>query len=260
MERCTYDKNKGGPLIEIDLYSDACAFSLPNTASALLTDLILLEEQEGSRSGLCGSVLDMSDSNQNNKRAAEMSSFAVADALLEHMPGALGTAVHVIVAATHRTTFADDHNSSPMARISKAAFVFTLMTFHTIAHVHGHDADRYSPPVSRFGHTVAVHGYTAPTRWALMLALPSLVGLFHLQRLDFKQQALDAAVPVAPQQLGSQHCESLFSTWRSASGQNTGSISCSEALAKADTAITLADMEAPGTFSLPASRKAAKHK
>jgi hypothetical protein len=76
---------------------------LPNSAPALLTDLILLEEQEGNRSGLFGSVLDTSDSSQNNKRAAEMLSFEVEDALLEHMPGALGTAVHVLVAATHRT-------------------------------------------------------------------------------------------------------------------------------------------------------------
>jgi hypothetical protein len=109
---------------------------LPNSAPALLTDLILLEEQEGNRSGLCGSVLDMSDSSLNNKRAAEMSSFEVTHALLEHMPGALGTAVHVLVAATHRTAFADDHDSapcSPMTRIAKAAFVFTFMTCHTIA-------------------------------------------------------------------------------------------------------------------------------
>jgi hypothetical protein len=120
----------------------------------------------------------MSDSSQNNKRATEMSSFPVAEALLEHMPGALGTAVHVLVAAAHRTAFADDHDTdpcSPMTRIAKAAFVFTFMTFHTIAIVNGHDAGRCSPPVSSFEHTVAVHGYTAPTRWALMLALPSLV-------------------------------------------------------------------------------------
>jgi hypothetical protein len=71
---------------------------IPNSAPALLTDLRLQEEQEGNRSGLCGSVLDMSASSQNNKLAAEMSSFEFADALLEHMPGALGTAVHVLVA------------------------------------------------------------------------------------------------------------------------------------------------------------------
>jgi hypothetical protein len=93
-----------------------------------------------------------------------------------------------------------------------------------------------------------------------MLALPSLVGLFHQQRLDSTEHAPDAMVPVVPQQLGSQYCETLFSTWRSASGQSTGSVSCSEALAKADTAITLADMEAAGSFTLPAWRKAAKHK
>jgi hypothetical protein len=93
-----------------------------------------------------------------------------------------------------------------------------------------------------------------------MLALPSLVGLLHLQRQDSTEQALNAAVPGVPQQLGSQHCESLFSSWRFVSGQNTGSISSSEALAKADTAITIADMESAGTFTLPTSRKAAKHK
>jgi hypothetical protein len=114
------------------------------------------------------------------------------------------------------------------------------------------------PPVSSFEHTVAVHGYTAPTRWALMLALPSLVGLFHQQRLDSTEHAPDAVVPVVPQQLGSQHCESLFSTWRSVSGQNTGSVT--EALAKADTAIIFADMEAAASFTLRALRKAAKHK
>jgi hypothetical protein len=148
---------------------------LPSSPPALLTDLILLEEQEGNRSGLCGSVLDMSDSSQNNKRAAEMSSFEIADALLEHMPGALSTAVHVLVAATHRTAY--NHDSapcSPMNCVAKAAFVFTFMTHHTIAIVNGHDAGRYSPPVSSFEHTVAFHGCKVPTHWASMLALPSL--------------------------------------------------------------------------------------
>jgi hypothetical protein len=93
-----------------------------------------------------------------------------------------------------------------------------------------------------------------------MLALPSLVGLVHQQRLDSTEHAPNAVVPVVPQKLGSQNCESLFSTWRSASGQNTGSVSYSEALAKADTAITLADMDSAGSFTLPGWRKAAKHK
>jgi hypothetical protein len=104
----------------------------------------------------------MSDSSQNNKRAEQMLSFEVADALLEHMPGALGTAVHVLVAATHRTANSYDSTPcSPMTCIAKAAFVFTCMTYHTIAIVNG----RYSPPGSSLEHTVAVHGYTAPTRW-----------------------------------------------------------------------------------------------
>jgi hypothetical protein len=38
---------------------------LPNSAPAFLTELILLGEQEGNRSGLCGCVLDMSDCSQN---------------------------------------------------------------------------------------------------------------------------------------------------------------------------------------------------
>jgi hypothetical protein len=38
-----------------------------------------------------------------------------------------------------------------------------------------------------------------------------------------------------------------------------GSVNCSETLAKVDTAITIADTEAAESFSLLASRKAAKH-
>jgi hypothetical protein len=83
-----------------------------------------------------------------------MSSFEVADALLEHMPGALGTAVHVLVVATHRTAYnCDNAPCSAMTCIAKAAFVFTFMTYHTIAVVNGHDG-RYRPPVSSFEHTV----------------------------------------------------------------------------------------------------------
>lgn len=44
---------------------------------ALLADLVLLYEQQGMHSGLSGSVLDMSDSSQNNRRAAEMASVHV---------------------------------------------------------------------------------------------------------------------------------------------------------------------------------------
>jgi heme/copper-type cytochrome/quinol oxidase subunit 2 len=133
-----------------------------------------------------------------------MSSSEVTDALLEYMPGALRTAVHVLVAATHRTAYNyDSAPCSPMTCIAKAAFVFTFMTYHTIAIVNRHDAGRYSPPASSFEHTVAVHGYTAPARRALMLALPSLVGLYHQQQLDSTEHAPDAVVQVVSQQLGS---------------------------------------------------------
>lgn len=44
---------------------------------AVLTDLMLLFHKAGMKSGLSGSVLDMSDSSQNNKRAQEMASVKV---------------------------------------------------------------------------------------------------------------------------------------------------------------------------------------
>jgi hypothetical protein len=59
-----------------------------------------------------------------------MSSFEVVDALLEHMPGA---AVHVLVAATHRTAYNyDSAPCSPTTCIAKAEFVFTFITNHTL--------------------------------------------------------------------------------------------------------------------------------
>ena len=206
----------------------------------------------------------MSNSSQNNKRASEMSSFAVAEVLLDRMNGALGTAVHVLVAAAHRTAFTDDSQEapcSPMCRIAKASFVLTFMTYNTIAIVNGHDEQAYRPPTSSYQHTCALHGYTAATRWATMLALPSLVGVFQLQRVDHEADPDQQAPRAVPQQLGYQQCESLFSTWRSATGQNTGAISCLDVLNKADAALAVAGMHAKGTFTLPESRKAdRKHK
>lgn len=49
----------------------------PSIGPALLTDLMLLFDKLGMKSGLSGSVLDMPDSSQNNKREQEMASVKV---------------------------------------------------------------------------------------------------------------------------------------------------------------------------------------
>lgn len=49
----------------------------PVAAPALLADLVMLFEQIGAKSSLTGSVVDMSDSSQNNQRADEMASLQV---------------------------------------------------------------------------------------------------------------------------------------------------------------------------------------
>lgn len=135
------------------------------------------------------------------------------------------------------------------------------MTFNTIAVINGHDSSGHKLPTSSFQHTIEANGYTSATRWAAMLALPSLSGLFYMQRLDMEHASQQSAHAAAPQQLGSQACESLFSSWRSTTGQNTGSISCADVLNKANSALKIAELAARGSFKLPEARKAArKHK
>ena len=65
-----------------------------------MSHLIVLWELKGADSGLSGCVQDMSDSSQNNKRAAEMASLTVAHAVINNTPSALSTAVHVSVTAS----------------------------------------------------------------------------------------------------------------------------------------------------------------
>jgi hypothetical protein len=215
-----------------------------------MSDLIALWEGHGEKSGLTGCVQDMSDSSQNNKRAAEMASFKVAHALLDHTPSALGTAVHVTMAASHLSAFVDSPDefpASPASRIAKLSFVHTMLMFHTIAVIRGHEYD-LTPHV----HTVNKHGYAAPTRTAAMLALPSLLSIYKLQSIDAAKGTLPPVV--VPSECGSQRCESLFSTLRGSSGNSTGPISGASFVQQAPRLLSFKKLEAEGMLKLPASR------
>jgi hypothetical protein len=140
-------------------------FFTVGAAPALMSDLIEIWEQHGEKSVLTGCVQDMSDSSQNNKRAAEMASFKVAHALLDHTPSALGTAMHAGVATLaegHLSAFVDAPHEAPACptnRIARPAFVHSVLLYNTIAVCKGHELG-----MREYVRTINKHGYTAPTR------------------------------------------------------------------------------------------------
>jgi hypothetical protein len=70
MERCTYDKNKSGPRLEVDLYSDACAFSSAHTHSSFTC-------RECSQ---CGQIRQISAAMRSGKKSQNWLSVADDDA------------------------------------------------------------------------------------------------------------------------------------------------------------------------------------
>lgn len=65
----------------------------PGVGPAVLTDFILLYEKLGDASGLTGTMLDMSNSSQNNKRSQEFASPKVCSD--RHMLAKLPTVLHM---------------------------------------------------------------------------------------------------------------------------------------------------------------------
>lgn len=96
----------------------------------------------------------------------------VARELLKHIPGSIGTAVHVLVAACHVGAFHDDPEEAPLALASRSAltsFANTFLTNQAIA-MKQSAACKMTPHV----YSIQANNYTAPTRNAVMAALPCL--------------------------------------------------------------------------------------
>ena len=197
---------------------------------AQLTDYVVLLRLVGSEvSGLSSSVTDQTDSTQNNRRAGEFASFKVVHALLTHVPQSRGSALFSLVTAAYLTAWKDREGLPPLlphTRVAHLAFVHCFLTFHTIAIINGHkevDDQR----VSRFQHTVRMHGFASQTRQALCLGLPGMLALLQGQREDC--MAGHGCPSVVPQSCGSQDCESTFGVARDPNSQRTGFTSAGKA-------------------------------
>jgi hypothetical protein len=231
---------------------------LPHACPALLADLLLLRLQLGTASGLSGCVLDMSDSSQNNRRAEEMASFTVAHAFLRHMPAALGNAVHVLLAAAHRSLPGHPTHTPHLActRLAYLSFVHTYLAVNAIALHEGHQP---SYKIWHHARAVARHGYTAPTRQIVMSALPAAAGVLHLQYADACAQAGQQPPVVMLSECRSQRCETAFSALRDpCSQQHTGALCCKEILSGMGKYMHLRAEEAAGHVKVPAGRKEAR--
>lgn len=132
---------------------------------ALLTDIIFAQRHLPPKvSGVSGLVTDLSDSSQNNKRAAEMASFTLARALATAVPMAQGTAVHVFFSACKLHAFKDQPSEAigqpapaPLSPYARIVLVMLNCTFHTYAAL----AVMQSRLFSAHPFNIAVHGYTS---------------------------------------------------------------------------------------------------
>lgn len=265
---------------------------VPGIGPALLTDLMLLFEILGIESGISGAVLDVSNSSQNNKRCQEIASIKVSRhllflyhlrdvvvhsagsrtvdvyetwhiqvclALLQHLPGALGTAVHVLISAAHLAAFCDDPDKapfSPMTRLALCAFAHTFLVFQTVAMSHG---PKTNPPMTDFKYSLQGHSYTAPTRHAICNALPGLAACLHVQHRACESGDKDA-YPFVPGCCGSQECESFFGEIRSSGSlQNTGAVSCGSAVRHIPKVMMTNKAEADGLITTLKSKHAGRH-
>ena len=195
----------------------------------LLADLQIVYRMLGRDSGIDGSVLDMSNSSQNNKRSDQMASFQTAMSLLEHVPMSKGTAAFVTLSAAHLSAFRDIEGAPPLSPHARVALEFFVHTVHVYLVLAVSKATIPLSPgaaaLSRFPHTLQAHGFTAPTRDCLMSAGPALLSVY-------RGQAEDAAAglppqPVIPQEHGSQRCENRFSHSRDPNQQRTGAVTIS---------------------------------
>lgn len=162
---------------------------------AMLSDLMMLFDLLGTESGLTGSVLDMTNSTQNNLRAQEMAScqvmFTAANCfvsprlflchvtefrdaclcvcyimpahtmqvcrkLIKHLPGAIGTAIYVLVSAAHLAVFRDEEGKPPIgpaSRLAVASFSHAMTVYQTVAVRKG---ARTTPPITQWQYTMAM--------------------------------------------------------------------------------------------------------
>jgi hypothetical protein len=194
------------------------------TGPALLMDLIILHKTLGPQaSGLSGNVIDQTDSSQNNARAEEIASLHVVHALVRHVPMSKGTALFCLLSSAHLIAFkdrAEDPPISPMARISHLSFLLCWQVFHVVALKTAHLPD---VGMSQFLHSVAANEFSAQTRQVMCHALASIMVACKSQTVD--HDSAKAVRPLVPQEMGSQHCEEMFSFGRSPNQQNTGSFS-----------------------------------
>lgn len=96
----------------------------------------------------------------------------VARELLKHIPNSIETAIHVMLASCHVGEFHDDPEEAPLALASRSAltsFANTFLTNQAIA-MKQSAACKMTPHV----YSIQANNYTAPTRNAVMAALPCL--------------------------------------------------------------------------------------
>ena len=100
---------------------------------ALFSDLVIAYKFLGvEQSGLSGTVIDQSDSTQNNRRAEGMASFELVRALNMRVPGARGTASFALVSAMHLRAFKDSADSDPICTATRIAMLTFSHTFHIL--------------------------------------------------------------------------------------------------------------------------------
>ena len=180
----------------------------------------------------------------------------VARESIKHIPGAVGTAVHVLVAACHLGAFHDNEDVAPLSpasRLALASFAHTFLTYQAIA---VKEASEYG--MTAHAYDIGANSYTAPTRHAVIAALPCLALTYHVQALDAAESG--TPTPIVPATFGSQGCESIFSQLRCpGTQQNTGTLSAASIVQHIPKMFMTNQAIAEGKLIMPDSRKAVKH-
>lgn len=113
-----------------------------------------------------------------------------------------------------------------MARLAMTAFSHTMLVYQAIAMKDCHET---RPTMSQYPQPLQRASYTAPTREAVCQALPCIAAAAHMQARS--HAACGTSNAIVPSRFDSQLCESAFASMRGpSSNQNTGAISCADAL------------------------------